>query len=129
MTMSTKNGRRVGYKAMIILAVVVGVFGIVFQFFQGWELLSFMLSIAVLGGLIAGSKDYEESERQKLERSYQSAVEWLLLILLAGYAVIALSAYIQIDGAVVFLNGHWPGLLMAMMCLIMGIAGLREGSA
>lgn len=129
MTMSTKNGRRVGYKAMVILAVVVGVFGIVFQFFQGWELLSFMLSIAVLGGLIAGSKDYEESERQKLERSYQSAVEWLLLILLAGYAVIALSAYIQIDGAVVFLNGHWPGLLMAMMCLIMGIAGLREGSA
>ena len=129
MTMSTKIGRRVGYKAMVILAVAVGVFGIVFQFIQYWEYLSFMLSTAVLGGLIAGSKEYEGSERQKLERSYKTAVEGLLLILMGGYAFIALSGFLPIDGAVVFLNGHWPGLLMAMMCIIMGIAGLREGSA
>jgi hypothetical protein len=30
-----------------------------------------MISIAVLGGLIGGSKDYEERERQTLEQLYE----------------------------------------------------------
>jgi len=127
--MSTKNRRRVGYQAMVNLAVVVGVFGIIFQFFPGWEFLSFLLSIVVLGGLIGGSKDYEEQELQKLERSYKTAIEWLLLIIMAAYAFIELSRWLPIDGAVIFLNGHWPGFVMAMMCLLMGIAGFRKGSA
>jgi len=127
--MSTKNRRRVGYQAMVILAVVVGVFGIIFQFFPGWEFLSFLLSIVVLGGLIGGSKDYEERERQNLERSYKTTIEWLLLIILAAYAFIELSRWLPIDNAVVFLNGHWPGFVMAMMCFLMGITGFRKGSA
>lgn len=98
--MRTKNRRRVGYQAMAILAVVVGVFGIIFKFFPGWEFLSFLLSITVLGSLIGGSKDYEERERQNLEQSYKSTIEWLLLIILAAYAFIELSRWLPIAGAV-----------------------------
>ena len=127
--MNTKKRRVVGYQAMIILAVVVGVFGILFQFMPGWEFLSFLLSVVVLGGLIGGSKDYEERGRQKLERSYKTTIEWLLLIIMAAYAFIELSRWLPIDGAVMFLNGHWPGFVLAMMCLLMGIAGFRKGSA
>ncbi len=127
--MNTKKRRVVSYQAMIILAVVVGVFGIIFQFIPGWELLTFMLSIGVLGSLIGGSKEYEERERRKLEQSHKTTIEWLLLIVMAAYAFIVLPRWLPIDGAVMFLNGHWPGFLLAVMCLLMGIAGFRKGSA
>lgn len=45
-----------------------------------------MISIAVLGGLIGGSKNYEERERQTLERCYKTSIERLLLIILAASA-------------------------------------------
>jgi hypothetical protein len=83
--MSTKNERRVNYHFMIVLALSVGVFCIVFQFMPGWELLSFMLSVAVLGGLIGGNNGYDDQDRQQLGRTYKTAYEWLLLILLAAY--------------------------------------------
>jgi hypothetical protein len=127
--MGQKLGRKVGYQTMVILAVVVGLFGIAIQFFQGWELLSFMLTIAVLGGLIGGSKDYNERDRLTLDRSYKTAIEWLLLIILAAYAFIELSRWLPIEESVAFLDGHWPGFFIAVMCLLMGIAGLRKRSA
>ena len=86
--MGEKIRRKVRYQTMAILAVVVGLFAIAIQFFPGWELLSFMLSIVVLGGLIGGRKDYDERDRQTLDRSYKIAIEWLILIILATYAFI-----------------------------------------
>ena len=47
-----------------------------------------MISIAVSGGLIGGCKDYQERERQTLERSYKTPIEWLLLIILGACAFI-----------------------------------------
>lgn len=114
---------------MIVLALVVGILSIALQFLPGWEAPSFILSLIVIGGLIGGTKSYEERDRQQIGRSYKIAFEWLLLFILAAYAVIELSRFLRIDGAVIFLNGHWPGLLMAMMCLLMGIAGFQKGSA
>jgi hypothetical protein len=122
------------YHTMTVLALIVGVLGIAFQFMLGWDVLSFMLSVAVLGGLIGGSNDYEEQDRQQLQRSYKTAYEWLLLIVMAAYAFIVLSRWLPlIEGTLIFLNGHWPGLIISIMCLLMGIAGFRkthgEGSA
>jgi len=114
---------------MIILAVIVGVFGIIFQFIPDWEFFSFLLSVVVLGGLIGGRKSYEERERQKLERSYKITIEWLLLITMGAYAFIELSRWLPIEGAVIFINGHWPGFVLALICFLMGIAGFRKSSA
>lgn len=132
--MNKNTRRRVSYHTMIVLAIIVGVTSLAFQFMPDGEILSFMLSVAVLGGLIAGSEDYEERDRQQLRRSYKTAFEWLLLVLMAAYAFILLSRwFVMMEGAVTFLNGHWPGFIIAAMCLLMGIAGLHrtpgEGSA
>ena len=127
--MNTTNGRGGGYQAMIILAVIVGVFGIIFQFIPDWEFFSFLLSVVVLGGLIGGRKSYEERERQKLERSYKITIEWLLLITMGAYAFIEFSRWLPIEGAVIFINGHWPGFVLALICFLMGIAGFRKSSA
>ena len=127
--MTTKTGPRFGYQAFVILAVVVGVFGIVSQFFPGWDFMPFIMSFAVITALIAGSKAYEDQERQKLERSYKIAIEWLLMTLFAAFVFIESSRWLPIEGAVVFLNGHWPGFLIAIICLLMGIAGFQKSSA
>jgi hypothetical protein len=124
--MSIINASKVNYQLMVILAIVVGGLSILVQFLPGFELLSFMLSTAVLGGLIGGSSGYEERDRQQLARSYKTAYEWLLLIVLVAFAVIELARWVRIEGVVVFLNNHWPGLMIASMCFLMGIAGLQK---
>lgn len=124
---STKNGSRVNYRTMIILATAAGVCGITFQFLPDGEILSFMVSLAALGGLMGGSKGYNEQERQQLRQSYKTAFEWLLLALMIAYAFILFSGWLQvIEGAAVFLNSHWPGLVISSMCLFMGVAGFRR---
>jgi hypothetical protein len=123
--MNRQNGHRVNYHSMSVLAFVAGMISIALQFLPGWELLAFMLSMGALGGLIGGSEGYEEQDRQKLGRSYKTAFEWLLLIFLFAYAFIELSRWLPVEGTVRFLNGHWPGLLLAMMCAVIGMAGLR----
>jgi hypothetical protein len=125
--MSTKNGQRVSYRSMSILALSVGVICIALQFVQGWELLIFMLSIAVLGGLMGVSNTYEEQDRQQLGRSYKTVFEWLLLVMMAAYAFIEIAKWLSIaEGAVALLNVHWPGFVLAMMCALMGLAGFQR---
>jgi hypothetical protein len=125
--MNTKNRRRVNYHTMIVLALVAGVFGIVFQFMPDGGSLSFMVSVVALGGLVGGSKDYEERDRQQLRRSYKTAYEWLLLAVMVAYAFILISSWLNImEEAVIFLNSHWPGLIISVMCLLMGIAGFHR---
>jgi len=125
--MNTKDGRRVNYHTMIVLAVIAGVLGIAFQFMPDGEGLSFMLSVAALGGLIGGSKDYAERDRRQLSQSYKTAYEWLLLVMMAVYAFILISSWFSMmERAVLFLNGHWPGLTISIMCLLMGMVGFRR---
>lgn len=125
--MNTENRARMSYRQMAILALVVGTIGIAFQFLPDFGLLTFMLTIAVLGGLIGGSGSYEQRDRQQLEQSYQKAFAGLLLVVMAAYALIEFSRwFLFVDNAAAFLNAHWPGLLLSVMCLALGIAGLQK---
>jgi hypothetical protein len=125
--MNTKSRTRVSYRFMVILALVVGIAGIAFLFIPDFELLAFMLTVAVLGGLAGGSNSYQEWERVQLRQSYQRAFEGLLLVLMAAYALIKLSQwFVLIEAAATFLNEHWPILILSVMCIAMGIAGLQK---
>jgi hypothetical protein len=119
------NERRVSYHTMIILAVITGVFSIALLLMPDGELLSFMLSMAGLGGLIGGNHDYNERERQQLSQSYRTAFEWLLIAMMFAFAMIVTSRWLNvITGVASFLNSHWPVLIISLMCLFMGMAGL-----
>ena len=131
--MNTRNPI-VTYRFMIIFAIVVGIIGIAILFLPDSDLLSFMLTLAFLGGLIGGENSYDEQDRQRLQQSYKPAFEWLLLVLLAAFAFIACSKWFGIGGGVIiFLNSHWPSLIVSVMCILLGIAGYQklvgEGSA
>ena len=122
-----KNGRRVSYHTMIVLVLISGGLGIAVLFMPDGEILSFMLSCAALGGLIGGSSAYNERERQQLRQSYKTVFEWLLLAIMVAYAIILNSRWLNvIEGVAFFLNSHWPGLIISMMCLFMGMAGFQR---
>ena len=123
---NTKNERRVSYRTMIVLAVIAGGLGIALQLMPDGGILAFMLSLGALGGLISGSNTYNERDRQLLRQSYKTAYEWLLLAIMAAYAFILFSGWLNtIEAAAAFLNHHWPGLVISTMCLFMGIAGFQ----
>ena len=124
---NTNNGRRVTYRTMIILAVIAGAFSVAVLFMPDGEVLSFMLSMAVLGGLVGGSKAYNEQERRQLSQSYQITFEWLLFGMMAAYVTILVSRWLNvIEGVALFLNSHWPVLILSLMCLFMGMAGFQR---
>jgi hypothetical protein len=126
--MNTKSRSRVSYRFMVLLTLVVGIIGIVCLFIvPDFELLSFMMTVAVLGSLAAGNNDYEEWERQQLRQSYQKAFEGLLLVVMVAYALIKFSQLVVFtEAAATFLNNHWPVLILSVMCIAMGIAGLQK---
>lgn len=125
--MNIRTRPRADYRFMRTLAVLVGLIAIVLQFLPGWELLSFMLSLAVLGGLIGGTDSYEEPDRQQLARSYKTAYEGLLLVMMAALACLEFLRLLPIlPEAVNRVNGHWPGLVIATMCVLIGLAGFQR---
>jgi C4-dicarboxylate transporter len=118
---------KVTYRFMIILTLVVGVIGIPLLFLPDFDLISIVLSCATLGGLIGGQASYEQQARQCLQMGYKGAFEWLILVMLAAFAFIASSQWFGFgEGIVDFLNSHWPSLILSMMCVLMGIAGLQN---
>jgi hypothetical protein len=132
--MNKKNKFKVSYRSMNILAIIVGGLGIILQFMPDWEFFSFFLGVPVLGGLISGSSGYKEQDRRQLRQSYKTAYEGLLLVIMVAYAFIEFSKWFApAHGAFNFLNAHWCGLMFAVMCALMGIAGIQgrnsEGSA
>ncbi|HEY5902622.1 MAG TPA: hypothetical protein VIU39_08715, partial [Anaerolineales bacterium] len=61
---------------------------------------------------------------------YKFALEGLLLVVMAAYALIEFSKWLGImHGAAAFLSGHWPGLIFSALCLFMGLAGVRKYAA
>jgi hypothetical protein len=124
--MDKKNGPKVTYRIMAILAVVVGVAIFVVQFLPGPATeMAVLLCPVMLGGLIGGAGDYRAHERAALDRSYRKTFEWLFLIVFCTYALLMLSRWlIPLEAAAAFLGSTWPGLMLSVMCMLMGITGL-----
>lgn len=125
--MNMKNKQVDSHGRLMTLTLMTGIVGTALQFIPDFELLSFMLTVVVLGSLIGADKKYEEPGRQRLGQSYRLAFEWLFLILLMAYALIVFSTlFAGMEGVVTFLNGHWTGLLLSVMCFLLGVAGLQK---
>jgi hypothetical protein len=124
---NTKRKPIVNYRFMIVFNIIVGVISIVILLIPDFELLTFIMTTGALGGLIGGSRGYEERDRQQLEKSYKTVFEWLFLITLAAYAFLALSrSFVFLEGMNAFLNNRWPGLIISLMCILMGIVGFQK---
>ncbi|GAP15909.1 hypothetical protein LARV_03704 [Longilinea arvoryzae] len=118
------------YFYMIVLAIIVGVLGLVLQFIPGFEILAFVLVAAALGGLLGGSRRFAGKELNYARRYFKIAFDWMLLTILAAYALIVLSQWLPaLQGAIDFLNAHWAGLILSMMCIVLGVCALLKENA
>lgn len=122
-----KTQRRASYHSMSLLALLAGTIGLALHLLPGMAPLSFMVSLAAVGGLIGGRGDYTETERQQLLTSFKTAFEAQLLVIMAAYFFIVVAGGLPLfDAASSFLNAQWPSLVIALMCLLLGLAGLRH---
>jgi len=126
--MNTGSSPMVSYHSILVLAIIAGIIGLTtLLILQDGELLALMLTLAVLGGLTGGTNSYKESDRHRLVRGYKSAFEWLLLVLLIAYALIESSRWFDVTaGIAAFMNEHWPGMIVSLMCILIGIAGFQR---
>ena len=125
--MNTKKRFFYNYRAMIIITLICGFMSIIMQLFAGFELPGFMLAVVGIGSFWGNSKGIASSERQLPEKSFKTAFEWLLLIMMAAMAFLMISnGYRVLPKANDFLSTHWPGLMLSVMCIVLAISGLRK---
>lgn len=125
--MDTKKPFVYNYQMMIVFALMCGVFSIVVQFFDGFEAIGLVLATSGMASLIGGAKGKADSEPHLLEKSYKTSFEWLLLIFMFAFAFLMTSNSFHVFiGANEFINAHWPGLVLSVMCIVLAISGLRK---
>jgi hypothetical protein len=127
MTGKPATTRKWTSRNMIMITLFAGIMGIIFQIIPDGDLLTFMVISANVGGLVASSKDFDERENQLLLQSFSSAFQWLFVVIYFAYTVTVLLQALHLGAGVIdILGGHWMGLTAAGMCILLGIAGLRN---
>jgi len=117
------------YQMTIVFALMCGVFSIVTQFFEGFEAIGLVLATSGMASLIGGGKGKAETAPHLVEKSYKISFEWLLLIVMFAFAFIMTSNIFHVFiGANNFINAHWPGLVLSVMCIVLAISGLRKSN-
>lgn len=125
--MNTKKRFVMSYRMMIIIALVAGAVSIGFQLVEGFEMLGFMLAVSGIATLFGVNKVAIDSQPSLPEKSFKTAFEWLLLIMMAAMAFLMISnGYQVLPKANDFLSTHWPGLMLSVMCIVLAISGLRK---
>jgi hypothetical protein len=127
MTGKPATARKWTSRNMIMITLLAGIMGVIFQIMPDGDLLTFMIISANVAGLVASSKDFDERENQLLWQSYSSAFQGLFLLIYGVFTFKVLLQALHLGGVIIdFLGGHWLGLTAAGMCILLGIAGLRN---
>lgn len=125
--MNTKNHFSYTYSMMIAFSLVCGVVSIVVQLLEGFEAVGFLLAISGIAGLSGVWKGKGESSPHLPMKSYKTAFEWLLLVIMFTYAFMVTSNGFQIFVRVnEFFSAHWPGLMLSVLCVVLGLSGLQK---
>lgn len=121
------NPQMVSFRFATSAALFAGLFGLLLLILPDMDFIAFLLSASGIGLLFAGDKYYTEPDQQRIRRSVETAFQWLFLVILCAYALIALFNWLHIGSAVVsFAALHWPALVALSMCSLAGGAGLRN---
>lgn len=115
------------YKMMIVFSLYCGVMSLVAQLFEGFEAIGLVLAASGIAGLSGVWKGKTPSVPHLAEKCYKMTFEWLLLIMMAAMAFLMTSNGFKVfPKANDFLSTHWPGLVLSVMCIVLGISGLRK---
>lgn len=111
---------------MIKLMLIAGLMGIGFLILPDMEWLAFVVCLAVIGSLAASSQSFDERENQLLWKSYALAFQWSLIAVFFAYVIVMLLSWLSLAGALrQFFDTHWLALMISLMCILLGLAGVR----
>lgn len=123
---SVKYHQRVA-STMIVVTLIAGVTGFVYQLFLDGAILTFMVTAAAIGGLAGSSQSLDERDRQLLWQTYAKGFETLFMVVFFVYALMLLAGWLNVgSGIIEFVNGHWLSMLASTMCIILGGIGLSQ---
>lgn len=127
MTNNPKSNRRRLGMSMSIINLAAGVTGFFYQFMADGTFLTFLVCMAALVGLVENRKEMDERDAQLLDQSYSSAFMYLF------FAVVLVFLFQLFFGKLPFvipiinaMNAHWVGIMASVMCVMIGISGIRN---
>jgi hypothetical protein len=133
MTIQPKIQHQALFRGFMGLAIFAGVFGLILQFFpmggppSGWDFFFIFGPFQVLTGIIIIKKDLDEREQQLLFQSFSLAFLWTFFLLFFVMCFYVLTEYLNfLQGITIFMSGHWLGLTISFMCILLGLAGFRS---
>lgn len=113
--------------SMMFITLFAGATGFVYQFIADGAMLTFLVTVAAIGGLAGSSKSFDERERQLLWQSYAKAFEYLFVAIYIAYSLMLLASFLRIgSGVIAFINGHWLAMIASAMCIILGSIGMLK---
>jgi len=125
-TNSNSNRRRMGM-SMSIINLAAGVTGFFYQFMADGTFLTFLVCMSALVGLVENRKEMDERDAQLLDQSYSSAFMYLF------FAIVLIFLFQLFFGKLQFvvpiinaMNAHWVGIMASVMCVMIGITGIRN---
>ena len=111
---------------MTRLVLIAGMMGFAFQILPEMEMLTFFVVIGVVGGLAASSQTFDERETHLLWKSYAQAFQWLLTVIFFLYTLAMIFKWFAIaEGFMIFLGDHGLEKTISIMCILLGVAGVR----
>ena len=123
---TVRNRQQVGY-GMSGLCLFAGITGFFYQFMPDGILLTFMVCVVAVLGLVNQSKSFDERENQLLLQSYGTAFIYLFFAILLVYLFEIIFGKLPFIAPIIAtLNTHWVGIMMSVICMLIGIAGIRN---
>lgn len=123
---TVRNRQQVGY-GMSGLCLFAGITGFFYQFMPDGILLTFMVCVVAVLGLVNQSKSFDERENQLLLQSYGTAFIYLFFAILLVYLFEIIFGKLTFIAPIInTLNTHWVGIMMSVICMLIGIAGIRN---
>ena len=112
-------------RSIMIMVLWTGVVGFAFQFNESVKDLAIFTGMVTFFSLVISSRKFDEREQQLLSQAYSITFQWLAAILLVIYVFLQISARANFaSGIALFLNTHWIGITVSVICAILGGSGI-----
>jgi len=111
---------------MSAFVLFAGLLGMVLQLMPDGDLLTFIVVLSALTAILGIRIKLDERESLLLDRAYSMAFQWLFVTLYALFTVFVLLGWVPLlENFKFFLETHWLGIMASLMCVLLGIAGMR----
>ena len=111
--------------SLMVLVLWAGIVGLAFQLNESIKDLAIFTGLVTFFSLVISSRKFDEREQQLLSQAYSITFQWLAVILLVAYIFLQVSDRTNIAGGIaLFLNTHWIGITVSIICMLLGGAGI-----